>query len=203
MNYVIFRRFLTSREYQFLIVNTFTQSQQENIGLIDGEKANLWYNSKRMFGLSYIYSTAISSLFIMNQIKRELTKLTGINFDDELSSKVVTLCKYEYEGGSNTHRDRTKVGEIVSYQEYSGIILLTKPELSQDEFYINFNTIERATSVVSNEGRDVYEKNKLRDRFYPNLEQGDVIIFKNNISAHGVDKVTSTNCRITTGFRSK
>ncbi len=56
MNYVIFRKFLTNRDCQFLTsIIDYIHPESKDLGLIDGEKSDVWQESKRNDGMSYLY----------------------------------------------------------------------------------------------------------------------------------------------------
>lgn len=207
MNYVILKQFLSNRDCNSLIANTNHFNDNRPLGLIDGDSYNTWHTSKRSLGLEYRYQNDTSTMSLQQGIKKELSSIVPIDFSGGVNELCLPFCKYLDNGIIKVHRDIDKVGN--NSVEYLVVCMLTQigEDYSDrmrdgDQLFINYHY-----DLVSEDGKEVFEspKAKIR-RFYPNLNKGDVIIFKNSNSIHGVDPITVKDGqlgRITCGFRSK
>lgn len=216
MNYIILRKFLERRDCNRLIANSKFFNTPEDLGqLDDGFKSNTWIKAaERNIGMEYRYQNDKDTLRLASGIIEELLDITGIQFHTT-QDKALVLCRYNDGGMSATHRDREKgldgTKDII-FQKYSCICQLTEPGIdfyqssipnestSKDTFFINFYP-----STVSRDRKTVVEQFDMKSRIYPNLHKGDCIIFRNDISVHGVDPIlvfSNQQGRITCGFRS-
>lgn len=214
MNYVKLKKFLDNRACQQLINFQSIQIVPEPLGLLDGDDmTNTWYESKRSPGLSYRYSTDKACMSIASGIMRELLDITGIDFSGGINDRCLPFCKYGDGGVIKAHRDIDKVKGLTEPVEYVVICMLTQvgidfgyivqDSVSADGLFINLNPLK-----VSKNGKEVVEDypHYPVNRYYPNLQKGDVIIFRNDNSIHGVDPISVHSGqlgRITCGFRSR
>lgn len=207
MNYVILRDFISKGDCNQLIKNTKFYNIPSDLGNLDnGFKSNTWIQaSKRNNGLEYRYQQDSVTLEISNVIINRLQAITGLAFYTA-GRQALVFCKYNNNGVSIAHRDRDKSYDSrpyeVLFQKYTCICLLTEPNrdyIGDDAFFMNFNSL----TTVWDKGRQVLDKKE--NRVYPKLTKGDCIIFRNDISIHGVDPVMvkeNQQGRITIGFRS-
>lgn len=219
MNYVILKEFLSKNDCNVLINNTRYFDISEPLGLLDGnDYTNIWYKSSRSHGLEYRYQKDAQTMSLQKGIKKELTSITGIDFSGGINELCLPFCKYPDEAIIKAHRDIDKVSGLKKPVEYVIICMLTQSnkdfnvdgnrELPEDGLFINIDRGEKETedyNLVSKDGKVVHREIK-DNRLYPNLNKGDVIIFRNDNSIHGVDTIRVKEGqigRITCGFRSK
>lgn len=203
MDYIKLKKFLDNKTCQQLVNFQNINLVPEPLGLADGDDmTNTWYESKRSPGLSYRYSTDTACMSIAQGIMRELLDCTGIDFSGGINDRCLPFCKYSDGGVIKAHRDIDKVQGLTTSVKYVVICMLTQQGV---DFNNNMDTlfINKEARVSSN-GKEVEELSV--NRYYPNLNKGDVLIFRNDNSIHGVDPISVMDFqigRITCGFRSR
>lgn len=162
-------------------------------------KSNIRYTSTRSRGLEYCYLDTIFSSIIMNELSNKLLNKTEIRFDGHINNICMPVFKYNDGGIIKAHRDVDKTKKQFVYPNYIAVVMLSQRgvDFNEGRLYIN----DKAT--VSEDGKEVSNDNE-SDRYYPNLNKGDIFIFDNTKYIHGVtETIVNKNQigRFTTSIR--
>lgn len=172
----------------------------EDLGLLDGDdKSNTIYTSTRSEGLSYMYNNSKEVMHFNAIICDMLSKATGFAFGDSINKIALPMCHYGDGGVILAHRGVKKDSDLHTYQGYVAVLMLTQRarDYNAGAFYLNDK------AKCSADGKTV-TNDKIGDRFYPYLNEGDIIVFDNTHYIHGVEETLVNNMqsgRLTCSFR--
>lgn len=169
------------------LVNAFESIDFETPELMPiddhNNKTNTLYNSTRSHNLQYVYFSGLASKDYNKRIQELLFETTGLHFGGAINNLCTPLFKYNNLGVIKPHRDVDKTLFTPRYPNFIALTMLTQRgvDFEGGRFYINYK------AEVSDDGKTV--TNDLpKDRYYPNLNKGDVFIFDNTCTVHGVEK---------------
>lgn len=188
MQYVILRGFLTEAECEMLQYLFVEKLKQEDLNLLDGsDKANVEYKSKRSKGLSYKYVIDSRAESISQKVKQRLKDMINVSFEGSINDFCLPMFCYDNGGVIKAHRGVQKSKDLNKYQSYVAVAQLTQREVDFNggRFYLNLK------ATASKDGKTVYNDLE-KDRIYPMLNKGDICLFHNPSTVHGVDEVTKS-----------
>ncbi|KAL3940847.1 MAG: hypothetical protein SGARI_000817 [Bacillariaceae sp.] len=114
-----------------------------------------------------------------------------------VQDNVLPIFSYQNGGYIASHRDVN----LTSLSDYCAVLMLSKrgQDFENGSFYVN----GRASSVDVH-GQIIGTENQLKRQWFEDLDQGDIVVFRNSKCVHGVDTVRAEmggRGRITTSFR--
>lgn len=144
--------------------------------------SNTLYKSNRSKSLEYIFMDNVISREFTRRLKELLLRDINVEFDGGINNKCTPIFKYNNNGVIEPHRDVDKTKPDFHYPNLIAVCLLSQPgvDFEGGEFYIN------AKATVSADGKKVTDDYP-EDRYYPDLNKGDVFIFDNTKFVHGVE----------------
>lgn len=197
MKYIILRQFLGPVNCADILDSYNQIKNPVEINLVDDpDLGNVEYQSNRSPNVSYKYMCGYDDSHIIAGLK----DATGLNFKDSINEFCLPVFKYGLGGQLLAHRDTCKESDIETPQEYIAVLMLSKRgrDFTGGRLYIN------PKATVSPDGKTV-TNDFPEDRFYPELDMGDLFIFHNPSFVHGVEEVkqgtSPVTKRITCGWR--
>lgn len=164
--------------------------EAKEIGLLDKEKTNTYYQSKRS-NMGYTYLDTRVTRIMDKLIACYLWLRTGENFYLNINKLCAPINSYVRGGSIKVHRDRNMLtGKPV---KYIATICLSQSKEGGDFFY-NENVFN-----CSDDGKIVWRKEDA-DKIVP-LSQGKIVILRNADTVHGVTEILEGR-RKTLTFRS-
>lgn len=194
MKFIIIKNFITHNMCNKIIKEFNEPDNPVDIGLLDGDLGNKLYKSKRSNELYFKYivnNCSTQEIYIINK----LFNITNLDFSNSINSKALPVFKYKTNGLIEPHRGVQKESNLLEYQEYVCVIMLSQINKDYTGGYFYLNT----EGDCSLDGKVVTNEN-IQKRFYPHLNKGDMILFHNPSFIHGVTEVKS-GTRYTCSFR--
>lgn len=170
---------------------------KEPLNLNDSEdQCNVLYESKRS-PMTYGYLKTNETDELSIQTMGKLKGLTSFSWDGNINSYCQPVFIYYQGQFIKEHRGRN-----VGYgnNDFVAVVMITKPQFNfkKGQFFLN------KFGEASEDGKTIYNED-LSKRQYFDIQQGDALIFNNNLFIHGttpVEKGESTiTFRITTSWR--
>jgi hypothetical protein len=161
--------------YLFLLesLTDFVPDSSEDIGLVDGNLTNKWYDSKRS-NFSYIYIRFTYALFVNYLIKRYLRKITGYKFNNKINQLCLPVNSY-FEGDSiELHRDRDMFDPKETVNQVA-VITLDQKGYSRFKVYTNM--------ICTPDGKSCSKTKETEEITVP-TQTGQIIVFDNLTTAH-------------------
>lgn len=185
--------------------------KRQDVGLQDKDMTNFVYHSRRS-NLRYVYLrsplTLLLNWFIMQYLGRKMKH----SFRGGINEHAAPIFIYEGESSEcKAHRDRDMINSDNGIPKYVAVLSLVD-DCEGGEIFVNEGPEVHYMGpmpdelfmpegfIISRDGKYCIE-NHYRRRYYK-LKKGDLIVFNNQTSVHGVTALAS-GLRITTGFRSK
>lgn len=175
------------RLYLKVLDNVYKYPKKE-LGLADSNVSNKWYKSGRSV-MHYIYLQTPLILFLNKCIELYIFYKTGIEFDG-ITRKCAPINFYKRGGFIKLHRDRNM--ETDREVHFIATLILL-PSLSGGHFcYYEPQYIRK----VENNGKDVFLTENAKKVLIP-LKQGQIIILRNDITAHEVTECQTPRYSLT------
>lgn len=163
--------------------------------------SNTRFKSTRSPGLEYQYLTGGLIDSAIYEAKVELKNILNIDFDGPITEFCLPVFKYNNKGVIKAHRDVEKTTTTPKFQNLVAVLMLTQrgDDYFGGRFYVNY------AATASYDGKTV-TNDYPKDRYYPDMDKGDIFVFDNSQSVHGVEETRVAPeqfGRLTCSFRTK
>lgn len=158
---------------------------QERLERYKWDTTNKIYQSHRHCNVEVCFLKKDELTAQIAVVSASITKATG-KAGWEVEKNILPVFRYRHGGEMLPHRDVN----LTQLDDYCAILMVSKPrfDFHHGALYINANATVSENGVLETEVQTTRQ-------YFRDLQQGDIVVFRNSLCIHGVDRVAVSTSR--------